>query len=254
MLDTVLPVDKPLGMTPLELLDELRIQMPELSAIRMSYAGRLDPMASGLMLVLVGAMNNEREAYLGLSKQYRFEILAGISTDTGDILGIPAVAELGKSIGDWSILDTLEGEITLAYPPYSAKPVLGKPLWWWARQHRLDEISVPNHTTSIYSLSYVNSYQLTLGQLRRQIKQRISLVTGDFRQDIIIDAWDRSLAESNVTQLWIHQLHLHCSSGTYVRSLVEAIGRLAGTQAMAYSIRRTHIGMYGLNRDLGRTA
>ena len=53
----------------------------------MTYAGRLDPMASGVLLVLAGEETKNKDKYLGLDKEYDFEILFGFATDTYDILG-----------------------------------------------------------------------------------------------------------------------------------------------------------------------
>jgi tRNA U55 pseudouridine synthase TruB len=66
-------IDKKVGETPLELINRIRIEMPELKDERLSYAGRLDPMAEGQMLILVGDENDNREKYLGLDKEYEAE-------------------------------------------------------------------------------------------------------------------------------------------------------------------------------------
>src|SRR5882724_588569 len=75
------------GETPLQALNRLRVEKPEYMEATLSYAGRLDPMAEGVMVVLVGDENKEREKYLGLDKVYVTEVLFGVSTDTADILG-----------------------------------------------------------------------------------------------------------------------------------------------------------------------
>jgi hypothetical protein len=61
-------IDKRVGETPLQLINRIRIEMPKLKNERLSYAGRLDPMAEGQMLILVGDENNNRDKYLGLDK------------------------------------------------------------------------------------------------------------------------------------------------------------------------------------------
>ena len=81
----VLNLYKNLGETPLERLERLRTQKPLYEREVLSYAGRLDPMAEGVMLCLVGQANKRREQYLDLSKEYTIAVLFGVSTDTYDV-------------------------------------------------------------------------------------------------------------------------------------------------------------------------
>ena len=83
----VLNLYKQSGETPRERLERLRVQRPHYEHEVLSYAGRLDPMAEGVLLCLVGSANKRREAYLELSKEYVLDVLFGFSTDTYDVLG-----------------------------------------------------------------------------------------------------------------------------------------------------------------------
>ena len=56
--------------------------------IPMTYAGRLDPMAEGLIIFLCGSMRFKKDQFLKLSKTYSIEFILGIETDTYDILGL----------------------------------------------------------------------------------------------------------------------------------------------------------------------
>ena len=80
-------VEKSVGETPLQALEAFR-ERERLGGIPLTYAGRLDPMASGKLLILIGDECKKRDTYTGLDKRYRFEVLFGARTDTGDILGI----------------------------------------------------------------------------------------------------------------------------------------------------------------------
>jgi hypothetical protein len=80
---------KKIAETPLQALKRLRRRRPELADARLSYAGRLDPMACGILPVLVGEENDRRENFLGRDKTYVFTVLFGVATDTFDLLGIP---------------------------------------------------------------------------------------------------------------------------------------------------------------------
>ena len=78
---------KKIGETPLECLNRFKVENSEYESLPMTYAGRLDPMAEGLLLVLVGEECKKKEDYLYLSKEYEIEVLFGFETDTADVLG-----------------------------------------------------------------------------------------------------------------------------------------------------------------------
>src|SRR3989344_64050 len=84
---SILNLYKRLGETPRERLERLRLEKPLYENEVLSYAGRLDPMAEGVLLTLVGPENKRRDEYLNLSKEYVVDILFGFSTDTYDVLG-----------------------------------------------------------------------------------------------------------------------------------------------------------------------
>ena len=83
----LLVLNKREGETPLEALENWRLKHKKYKDVKMTYAGRLDPMASGLLVILAGEETKNKEKYLGLDKEYEFEVLFGFSTDTYDILG-----------------------------------------------------------------------------------------------------------------------------------------------------------------------
>ena len=83
----IIILNKKEGETPLESLENFRSKNSKYFNLPMTYAGRLDPMASGLLLILAGEEVKNKEKYLNLEKEYEFEVLFGFSTDTHDILG-----------------------------------------------------------------------------------------------------------------------------------------------------------------------
>ncbi|MDQ3244755.1 MAG: tRNA pseudouridine(55) synthase TruB, partial [bacterium] len=80
-------LNKKEGETPLEALESFRVKAKIGKEVKMTYAGRLDPMASGLLIILAGEECKNKEKYLRLDKEYNFEVLFGFATDTYDILG-----------------------------------------------------------------------------------------------------------------------------------------------------------------------
>jgi tRNA U55 pseudouridine synthase TruB len=61
---------KKLGETPLECLEKYRSEMNISSEVKLSYIGRLDPMAEGEMIIIEGEENKDREKYLNFDKEY----------------------------------------------------------------------------------------------------------------------------------------------------------------------------------------
>lgn len=243
---------KPLGETPLETLDRLRLEKLELADLPMTYAGRLDPMAEGLLIVLVGEETKEKDKYTNLDKEYEFEVLFGFQTDTADLLGkvvqrdVPLPVEC-KDVPLPYIQDYLKklvGKHSQVYPNYSSKTVNGKPLWLWAREGKTDEIEIPTKEIEVYSLDLINMREISGAELLKNIEEKISKIKGDFRQQEILDLWRKNLFSCLTTYYLLLTTRVRCSSGTYIRSIVERLGELVGVPTVAYSIKRTRIGEY----------
>jgi len=80
-------LEKAVGETPLGCLERWRAAHPEYSRTRLTYAGRLDPMASGTLLILIGDECTRQTEYHALDKHYEFSVLFGLTSDSLDILG-----------------------------------------------------------------------------------------------------------------------------------------------------------------------
>ena len=80
-------LDKSVGQTPLACLEEWRRAAGVAVSVPLTYAGRLDPMASGKLLILIGEECKQKDSYLNLDKVYNFSALLGIESDTHDVLG-----------------------------------------------------------------------------------------------------------------------------------------------------------------------
>lgn len=277
-LNGIIPVYKEWGKTPLETLDVLRQRYPVLEGIPLSYAGRLDPLAEGLMLVLVGETNKDREKYLHLDKTYEVEILFGSKTDTGDLFGVPTVnctEDLlkspsknskdsldevvrqkiqGKLVDEVSaILKSFLGKQQFPYPVYSSKTVQGKPLFQWMNEGRIGEIEIPKTDVEIYSLEMLASASVRGPEILEKVELALNSVKGDFRYDEIRTGWREILGNKSDVDFYVAKIQCECSSGTYMRVLAEEIGkkiRGSGAQedmpALAYSIKRTRVGNVGL--------
>lgn len=132
-MDGILIIDKPTGMTSHDVVDEVRRR---LRTRRVGHTGTLDPMATGVLIVLVGKATKLASRYLDEQKEYLAGIRLGISTDTGDRDGkIIQQQEVTPFPVDkiCSVLSQFEGEIWQNPPPYSAIHYKGRRLYEWAR-------------------------------------------------------------------------------------------------------------------------
>jgi tRNA pseudouridine(55) synthase len=249
--------------TPLQALDRLRKNDSTLKNLPMTYAGRLDPMASGQLLILIGDECKKREKYDGLDKEYEVEILFGAESDTADILGLANLCndKLNFSIVELkNELKRLIGKIDLPYPAFSSKTVMGKPLFHHALENNLAGIEIPTKRVSIYKAKFLGVRKITKDDLINSVISRISefkpeldpeKIGSDFRKEEILSRWDL-LRKSLFSEFYIVKVRFVSSSGSYMRSIVTLLAGRLNTCALAYSIHRTKIGKYlSLSRGFG---
>lgn len=238
------------GETPLQTTHRLRETLSIDKDIPITYAGRLDPMAEGVLVLLVGEAVHQKEEYLAKEKEYSFSILFGFETDSYDTLGlITKVSEDSVSREDvQNVLSGFVGKQEQKYPPFSSKPVQGKPLFEWAREGNLDQIEIPTHTVDISDLWLKDFKQIQGSTIKERINRVISLVTGDFRQTETLALWEESLEDKK--EYYIAEVNMICSSGTYVRALVHDLGKKLGVSATTYTIVRSRVGDFNLEDSL----
>lgn len=80
-------LEKQIGETPLSCAEAWRAAAGVAASVPLAYAGRLDPMASGKLLILIGDECKNQTTYHGLDKGYDFSVLFGIESDSLDVLG-----------------------------------------------------------------------------------------------------------------------------------------------------------------------
>jgi len=251
----ILAVNKPVSFTPNQIIEKIRTQFPHFAKEKIGFAGRLDPMARGVLLLLIGDANYEREQYLGLDKTYEFTAILGIETDSYDLLGLLNDVEIkdfpsnSDQIIENFITESI-GKKTQPYPPYSTKPVQGKQLFKWAKEGRINEIEIPTKEITIYSFKKLNESELSIAELERIINEKVAKIKGEFRQEEIINKWHTLIAKNTHTELKTVTFEVKCSSGTYVRSLVHNLGKSMGCGAVTLDINRTKVGTYKLEDSL----
>lgn len=228
MSDIIL-VDKPSGITSFDVIRRLR---RKLNIKKMGHAGTLDPLASGLMIIGIGAGTKKLVDYLKLDKEYVAEILIGKRTTTGDREGEVVeekAIEAGEAAEIFSpekisaALGDMIGSLTLPVSAYSAIKKNGVPFYKKARAAERSGQTIPETELPVREMKVYEAELLD-----------ITLQPGDHSDLDIIDDIKKCAP--------IIQARFKVGSGTYIRSLAEELGRRLGYPASLASLRRTRIG------------
>lgn len=185
--------------------DVIRILRKNLGIRKMGHAGTLDPMAEGLMIIGIESGTKKLSQFLKLPKVYEAEVLLGVKTDTGDLEGkILEQKSVARNDFKEEVMEKLKGKLNLPVPAYSAIKRGGEALYKKAR--RGESVDVPVKEMEV--------------------------------RDIILNNIEES--DRNI----ILNITFDVSSGTYIRSLAEEIGRQLKVPATLKSLKRISIGEY----------
>ncbi len=203
----LLPVDKPSGHTSFDVIARLR---KILGIKKLGHTGTLDPMATGVLPVLIGRACKAQAMLECADKEYIADISFGICTDTQDITGtvigtnpyMPTRCELER------VIESFKGDIQQIPPMYSAIKSGGKRLYDLARQGV--EVERKPRSIAIYELEL-----MYVDMEKRQAKIRVK-----------------------------------CSKGTYIRTLAEDMGKAAGSCATLSALRRTMAASFEIGQCL----
>ena len=229
---------KNVGETPLECLERIRLEYGKPKDIPMTYAGRLDPMAEGLLIILVGDDCKDKEKYLRMDKEYEVEILFGVSTDSFDSLGM--IENIEKKSFDPIDFNKYKRKFIQQYPRYSSKIIS-----MMEKGDGLPE-EIPTKEVEIYAIEQIGSKAVSGKKIYETVSNNISKVNGDFRQKEILEKWSEFSNNFSVEKFIILKIKVSCSSGTYMRTLADRIGKDYGIPSLAFSIKRIRINGYKL--------
>lgn len=150
----VLLVQKPAGMTSHDVVEVVR---RKLGLRRVGHTGTLDPMAEGLLVLLVGSATKQQQGLQSHDKTYEATLRLGTQTDTADAEGAPVrrapVPPLDRA-GIERVLRGLTGRVSQTPPAYSAVKVGGRPAYWWARKRR--PVTLAARTVEIAALTLLD--------------------------------------------------------------------------------------------------
>lgn len=229
-----------------ELLLRVRTEKNLLPNEPLTYAGRLDPLAEGVVVVLSGEDRFEKEKYLGLDKEYEVSVLFGADTDTLDPLGIvqqvtPSAVSEEKLV---HVLTSVKKKTKWKYPAFSSKTFEGKALFARTRSGEVTpDLYKEGH---IYEATLVQVSTISSGDLLLHVKEKIGRVKGDFRQIESLTSWQEKLSSVGNQTFYLVDISVRASSGVYMREFARWLGENLGTCAIAYTIKRTKVGDYQL--------
>lgn len=206
-MDGILIVDKPQGLTSHDVVDFIRKRF---GFKKVGHAGTLDPMATGVLVILIGKYTKASNTFLNEDKEYDATLVLGATSDTGDAWGkITKSAQIpfpspGLGIGILKdVFNKFLGPIEQAVPSYSAVKFKGKKLYEFARKGIEVRLEPRKVFIKKLDISNINGPEVSF----------------------------------NVV----------CSKGTYIRQLSSDIGSALGCGAYLSRLRRTRSGDFTIN-------
>jgi tRNA pseudouridine55 synthase len=197
----ILLVDKPAGITSHDIVDRLR---RKLKMKKIGHAGTLDPLATGLMIMLIGKATKVSQFLISLDKSYEGEFLLGVETDSQDADGqVVQEKPVSPEINEERVKEEMKSFLGDQYqtpPMFSAKKIDGVPLYKMARKGKTVE--------------------------REPRFIRIN--------ELSLKNWDSPRGEFSMA----------CSKGTYVRTVLHDLGQRLECGAHLTSLRRTQIDQF----------
>lgn len=208
----ILLIDKPSGWTSFDVVAKVRgiLRKETGQKVKIGHTGTLDPLAIGLLVLLIGNYTKKATELSKLDKTYEVTMKLGETSTTGDAEGQISNISNKKptQIELENVLKSFVGEIEQIPPVFSAVKVGGQRAYKLARAGK--EVKLEPRKVKIHSIF--------LKKVRMN-KDEVEFIC-------------------------------EVSSGTYIRSLVEDIGQKLGTGAYMSALNRTKVGKFKLNQAI----
>ncbi len=209
-MDGLLLVDKPAGCTSHDIVDRVRRAL-KIRAV--GHAGTLDPFATGLLILGIGKGTKALTPLVGLEKDYAVTIELGKRTDTFDSEG-----EVTETMDKEKAPPTLE-QIQKALKPFTGTFLQKAPLYSAKKLHGTPLYKLARAGTATEDLRPTKEVTISLLEIRSYVWPKL-------------------------------ELSVHCTSGTYIRSLADDLGQALGVGGYAIALRRTMIGTYDVKNAI----
>lgn len=242
----IFPVWQPLFSSSHLLAESIGTELGE----KATHTGTLDPLAEGVLVILTGEDRLAKEELSGWDKEYEFEILWGVTTDTGDLLGMIQEVRLGVETSDVSDLETVVNSFLPKYeqrlPDFSSRRWQGKSAFDFARANK--EIPAKTRVVKIREIKVLETERKNTGEVLALQQEKVPQVQGDFRQEEILKEWREKFAHlesEEKSEFVVSKIRVVSSSGFYVRQFIQDVAQELSLPALAYSIVRTRNGPFG---------
>lgn len=177
----ILLVDKPSGPTSHDIVAQAR---RILGTREVGHAGTLDPLATGLMILLIGQGTKLSDYLMAAEKQYEVLVQLGVETDSLDMTGA-VLKKTNVDLTESQIheeVQKLQGDFEWEVPMVSAVKVQGKKLYEYAREGK--EIETPKKPMSFYNLQIIETKP-------DQVRVRMGCTKGSF-----VRTWSAKLGKN----------------------------------------------------------
>lgn len=243
---TSLNINKPIGWTSRDVLNKLQSIY---NYRKFGHAGTLDPLATGVLIVLVGDECKKQDYYMGQDKTYKTRIVFGISSPTDDLEG-PITPGAKLKINNEQLIVKVKkylndyiGKFKQAVPYFSAVKINGKEMYKSARnQELIDSLPVKEVCLNKFTILPKKHNPATLKKFKSPTPIKESFARPlDLRSGTIEKDYESRLKYYSENFPFI-DLVLDVSKGFYVRSLARDLGKFLGTSAVMASLTRTRVG------------
>jgi len=227
---------------------QITIRAAQKFGVKTAHTGVLDPLAEGVILVLLDDERLKKEEYSKWKKEYEFEMAFGIATDSYDGMGLVEGLDFSKRVEEKVLarfLSSLKGKYTQEVPLYSAVKVKGKKLFFYPKEG-LPTPKLPKKTGEIYKIEFLSLKEEKLEKLIEKTISNVQTIKGgEFRQDQIVSGWENFLSLQKMPQkIQIAKIRVKTSSGIYIRSLSQDIAIKLNSKAFITRLARTKNGKY----------
>lgn len=242
----VIPVWQPQGMSTYAITKSLAAKTGKVA----THTGVLDPMAEGVVIVLLGEKRFEKSKYSDFHKTYEFDITFGIRTDSYDGMGIIQELKEIANVTDKNlptVLELFKGAYVQTIPLYSGRKIKGKKLFMYHKLG-LEVPQLPTKKGQIYGIRLLNKELITMEKLSETMLEKITNIKlNGFRSDEILKSWKdwaKDAKHVGIKELVTVTIEAEMSRGLYVRSLSQDICAKLGNIGFVSSLIRTKNGPY----------
>lgn len=224
MINGILNVNKPEGWTSQDVCAKLRSR---LHIKKIGHTGTLDPMATGVLPICIGKATRIIEYYDADYKSYHASMKLGITTDTLDITGEVLETASYADVTEDAVREAFAaymGIVKQVPPKYSALKVGGKRAYELAREGKDFDLAAREIEIVSNEITIIN---LGIGESKENSP-------ASTHSDSTIPDTESGTIEFNVT----------CSKGTYIRTMIDDIGRALGCGATMTALERTGSGYF----------